>query len=76
MADTAVEHLPQLLPKKHYGPPVPLYVENPLDLMNSDSGDSYSSYKKLQRELEYIHLQEEYIKDEQRFGTQIFTHVW
>lgn len=31
------------------------------------SEDEYSSYKKLQRELEYINLQEEYIKDEQRF---------
>ena len=36
------------------------------DLINDD-GDDYSTFKKLQRQLEYIHLQEEYIKDEQRF---------
>ena len=31
-----------------------------------DGGDEYSTMKRLQRELEYINLQEEYIKDEQR----------
>lgn len=30
------------------------------------SEDQYTTFKKLQRELEYIKLQEEYIKDEQR----------
>lgn len=29
-------------------------------------GDEYATLKKLQRHLEYIQLQEEYIKDEQR----------
>lgn len=29
-------------------------------------GDQYAEYKRLQQELEYINLQEEYIKDEQR----------
>ena len=32
----------------------------------TDSDDQYATYKKLQRQLEYIKLQEEYIKDEQR----------
>ena len=36
------------------------------DTLNTEGGDDYSTYKKLQRELEYINLQEEYIKDEQR----------
>ncbi|KAK3111523.1 26S proteasome regulatory subunit 6B [Teratosphaeriaceae sp. CCFEE 6253] len=31
-----------------------------------DNDDQYATYKKLQRQLEYIRLQEEYIKDEQR----------
>lgn len=31
-----------------------------------NAGDEYSTYKRLQQELEYINLQEEYIKDEQR----------
>ena len=36
------------------------------DVVNTDGMDEYATYKKLQRELEYIQLQEEYIKDEQR----------
>ncbi|OTA37311.1 hypothetical protein BTJ68_03042 [Hortaea werneckii EXF-2000] len=32
----------------------------------TDTDDQYATYKKLQRQLEYIKLQEEYIKDEQR----------
>ena len=32
----------------------------------TDDDDQYTTYKKLQRQLEYIKLQEEYIKDEQR----------
>lgn len=31
-----------------------------------EGGDEYGSLKKLQGQLEYIQLQEEYIKDEQR----------
>lgn len=37
------------------------------DATATDGSDEYSTYKKLQRELEYINLQEEYIKDEQRY---------
>ncbi len=33
---------------------------------SADGGDEYANLKKLQRQLEYIQLQEEYIKDEQR----------
>lgn len=34
----------------------------------TEGGDDYITLKKLQRQLEYIKLQEEYIKDEQRYG--------
>ena len=66
MADVAVELPPQPPHKKHLSA-TSSYIEN-TDLLNGESGDPYSSYKKLQRELEYIRLQEEYIKDEQRYG--------
>jgi len=39
------------------------------DVMNNEEVDEYSTYKRLQRELEYIQLQEEYIKDEQRYNS-------
>jgi len=39
------------------------------DVMNNEEVDEYSTYKRLQRELEYIQLQEEYIKDEQRYSS-------
>lgn len=32
----------------------------------TENGDEYATLKKLQGQLEYIQLQEEYIKDEQR----------
>jgi len=37
-----------------------------LEGFGQDSDDQYHQFKKLQRQLEYINLQEEYIKDEQR----------
>lgn len=36
------------------------------DGVAGEAGDEYGTLKKLQGQLEYIHLQEEYIKDEQR----------
>lgn len=36
--------------------------------VSTEGGDDYITLKKLQRQLEYIKLQEEYIKDEQRYG--------
>lgn len=36
----------------------------------ADGGDDYATLKKLQRQLEYIQLQEEYIKDEQRYASR------
>jgi len=40
-----------------------------IDSLEADGGDEYSTMKRLQRHLEYIQLQEEYIKDEQRSGS-------
>lgn len=37
-----------------------------LEGSGNDSGDEYATLKRYQRHLEYISLQEEYIKDEQR----------
>lgn len=37
-----------------------------LEGSGGDSNDEYATLKRLQRHLEYINLQEEYIKDEQR----------
>jgi hypothetical protein len=53
-------------------------VHNPntdVDVMNNEEVDEYSTYKRLQRELEYIQLQEEYIKDEQRYS-RVYTEPW
>jgi 26S proteasome regulatory subunit T3 len=40
-------------------------IEN-FEGVSTEAGDDYANLKKLQRQLEYIQLQEEYIKDEQR----------
>ena len=37
-----------------------------LEGISNDDSDEYATMKKLQRHIEYIQLQEEYIKDEQR----------
>ena len=36
------------------------------DLKNADLEDLYTKYKKLQQQLEFLQVQEEYIKDEHR----------
>ena len=41
----------------------------------TESGDEYGSLKKLQGQLEYIQLQEEYIKDEQRWVFVLATPI-
>ena len=66
MADAAVENpLNTIAPHKK-----PLLSSIPnvesLEGFATDGNDDYSTFKKLQRQLEYIQLQEEYIKDEQR----------
>ena len=67
MATAAVESpLNQIPPHNRRAPSSIPNIDLLQDLINED-GDDYSTFKKLQRQLEYIHLQEEYIKDEQRF---------
>ena len=67
MGDVVVESPANLIsPHKK---PAPSAITNldPLEDLGSDgAGDEYSTLKKLQRHLEFINLQEEYIKDEQR----------
>jgi 26S proteasome regulatory subunit T3 len=63
MADVAVQSPPQAPHEKTLASLIP---DASADVVNNESGDEYSTYKRLQRELEYIQLQEEYIKDEQR----------
>ncbi|KAG9527064.1 26S protease-like protein regulatory subunit 6B, partial [Aureobasidium melanogenum] len=66
MADTAVDSYANTVPphKKQLSSSIP-NIES-LEGIGADSDDQYSTFKKLQRQLEYIKLQEEYIKDEQR----------
>lgn len=67
MADTAVENPANTLAphKKAFPSSIP-NVES-LEGFATEGNDDYSTFKKLQRQLEYIQLQEEYIKDEQRY---------
>jgi 26S proteasome regulatory subunit T3 len=46
----------------------PAYTAALSALENLGSDNDYAKLKKLQRHLEYISLQEEYIKDEQRYA--------
>lgn len=50
--------------------PVPSAIPNieTFEGVATEGGDDYITLKKLQRQLEYIKLQEEYIKDEQRYS--------
>jgi 26S proteasome regulatory subunit T3 len=67
MADAAVEMPSNVLPphKKQLPSSIP-NVDSLEGFAATEGNDDYSTYKKLQRQLEYINLQEEYIKDEQR----------
>lgn len=74
MGDVAVENPANTTaPHKKQAPSSVASITDSTDIVNTD-GDEYATYKKLQRELEYIQLQEEYIKDEQRYA--LFTTVW
>lgn len=67
MGDVLVEnpanHIP---PHKRTAPSTIPSIDN-FEGLTAEGGDDYAALKKLQRQLEYIQLQEEYIKDEQRF---------
>lgn len=67
MGDVAVENPANTVaPHKKQATSSVAAITDSTDVVNTDGGDEYATYKKLQRELEYIQLQEEYIKDEQR----------
>jgi 26S proteasome regulatory subunit T3 len=63
MGDVLVES--PLPAHRKTGPTTIPSIEN-FEGLSTEGGDEYSQLKKLQRQLEYIQLQEEYIKDEQR----------
>ncbi|KAF2641233.1 26S protease regulatory subunit 6B [Massarina eburnea CBS 473.64] len=65
MADVAVENPANTVAPHKKQLPSSIPNIDTLEGFPTD-GDNYSNFKKLQRQLEYIHLQEEYIKDEQR----------
>ncbi|MCJ1264337.1 26S proteasome regulatory subunit 6B [Lobaria immixta] len=67
MGDVAVEN-PINTPLPHKKPTPSNSIPNidSLEGIGNDDSDEYSMLKELQRHLEYINLQEEYIKDEQR----------
>jgi 26S proteasome regulatory subunit T3 len=66
MADMMVDSLTnQVPPHKRAAPSVIPTIDN-FEGAATETGDEYATLKKLQRQLEYIQLQEEYIKDEQR----------
>ena len=71
MADAAVENPANLVPPHRRPPPSSMPNLDSLEDLGDDGGgtrgrDEYSTLKRLQRHLEYLNLQEEYIKDEQR----------
>ena len=67
MGDVLVENpVNHVQPHKKSAPSIIPSIEN-FEGLSVDGGDDYATLKKLQRQLEYIQLQEEYIKDEQRY---------
>jgi len=66
MADAAVENPANIVPPHLKPSSKTLANLDAVDTLGGEGTDEYSTYKKLQQELEYINLQEEYIKDEQR----------
>jgi 26S proteasome regulatory subunit T3 len=67
MGDVAVESASNHVPPHKKAAPSAIPTIDHFEGLSTDGGDDYASLKKLQRQLEYIQLQEEYIKDEQRF---------
>ncbi len=66
MGDVLVESpINHVLPHKKTAPSTIPAVEN-FEGLSTEGSDDYATLKKLQRQLENIQLQEEYIKDEQR----------
>lgn len=71
MGDILVDNpLNSIPPHKRTAPSTIPTIEN-FEGVSTEGGDDYATLKKLQRQLEYIQLQEEYIKDEQRWDNTI-----
>lgn len=67
MGDVVVENPANVAqPHKKNAPSTIPSIEN-FEGVSTEGGDEYATLKRLQRQLEYIQLQEEYIKDEQRY---------
>ncbi|RKF72918.1 26S proteasome regulatory subunit 6B-like protein [Golovinomyces cichoracearum] len=66
MGDVLIDSLPNH--NSIHIKPIPSSIPNieALELLETDGGDEYQTMKKLHGHLEYLQLQEEYIKDEQR----------
>ena len=66
MGDVAVENPANTVPPHNKPSPSTIPNVESIEGLPAQGGDDYATLKKLQRHLEYIQLQEEYIKDEQR----------
>jgi hypothetical protein len=67
MADVLVESPANAVPPHKRAAPSTIPTIDNFEGAATETGDEYATLKKLQRQLEYIQLQEEYIKDEQRW---------
>ncbi|KZL78834.1 26S protease regulatory subunit 6b, partial [Colletotrichum tofieldiae] len=76
MGDVLVENpANHTAPHKKTAPSTIPSIEN-FEGISTEGGDDYATLKKLQRQLEYIQLQEEYIKDEQRWDSESPRVIW
>lgn len=67
MGDVLIDNPVNTIPPHKKLPPTDSIPNiDSLEGSGNDSGDEYATLKRYQRHLEYINLQEEYIKDEQR----------
>ncbi|KAK9731517.1 Proteasomal ATPase OB C-terminal domain [Popillia japonica] len=68
---STMEGMDVVLPEKDEGSP----AEQKQNLQDMDMEDLYTKYKKLQKMLEFLEVQEEYIKDEQRNLKKEYLHA-
>ena len=71
MADAMVETPNAVTAPHRRAAPSAIPTLDNFEGVSVESDDDYATLKKLQRQLEYIQLQEEYIKDEQRWGCDV-----
>ena len=78
MGDVFIDNPVNTIPPHKKVPPTDSIPNiDSLEGSGNDSGDEYATLKRYQRHLEYINLQEEYIKDEQRYNSSfgLSTHL-